>query len=72
MVVVKEPLGSKSLAAIYPQVGMPFYLYGTTQDSEYHIDHTLVVAPNTQFTAGESSFMWIQASCPPSLKSRHT
>jgi hypothetical protein len=32
---------------------MPFYLYGSTQDSEYHIDHTLAAAPNTQFTAGE-------------------
>lgn len=32
---------------------MPFYLYGSTQDSEYHIDHTFVAAPNTQFTGGE-------------------
>jgi hypothetical protein len=32
---------------------MPFYLYGSTQDKEYHIDHTLAAAPNTQFTAGE-------------------
>jgi hypothetical protein len=53
--VVKEPLDSKDLAATYPQVGMPFYLYGYIQDSgsEYHIDHTLAAAPNTQFTAGE-------------------
>jgi hypothetical protein len=53
--VVNEPLDSKDLAATYPQVGMPFYLYGSIQDSdsEYHIDHTLAAAPNTQFTAGE-------------------
>jgi hypothetical protein len=51
--VVQEPLDSKDLAATYPQVRMPFYLYGSTQDSEYHIDHTLAAAPNMQFTAGE-------------------
>lgn len=51
--MVKEPLDSKYLSATYPQVGMPFYLYGSTQDSEYHIDHTLAAAPNAQFTAGE-------------------
>jgi glutamate/tyrosine decarboxylase-like PLP-dependent enzyme len=52
-VVVQKPLDSKYLAATYPKVGMPFYLYGSTQDKEYHIDHTLTAAPNTQFTAGE-------------------
>ena len=52
-VVIKKPLDSKDLAATYPQVGMPFYLYGSSQDSEYHIDHTLVAAPNAQFTGGE-------------------
>jgi hypothetical protein len=54
-VVVKKPLDSKYLDPTYPRVGMPFYLYGSTQDSEYHIDHTLVTAPDTQITGGEVS-----------------
>jgi hypothetical protein len=63
--VVKEPLDSKYLSATYPQVGMPFYLYGSTQDSEYHIDHTLVAAPNAQFTAGEVIVDTGEAVLPP-------
>ena len=55
--MVIKRLDSKDLAPTYPQVGMPFYLYGTPReegpDPEYHIDHTLAAAPNTQFTAGE-------------------
>jgi hypothetical protein len=51
--VVKKPLDSKDLSATYPPVGMPFYLYGSTPNSEYHIDHTYAAAPNAQFTGGE-------------------
>ena len=53
--MIKKPLDSKYLDPTYPRFGMPFYLYGSTQDSEYHIDHTLVAAPNTQLTGGEVS-----------------
>jgi len=64
-VVVKKQLDSKYLAATYPQVGMPFYLYGSTQDTEYHIDHTLAAAPNTQFTAGEVTVHTEVGALPP-------
>ena len=50
-VVVNEPLDSKDLASSYPAVGIPFYLYG--RHNEYHIDHTLVAAPNIQLSGGE-------------------
>ena len=63
-VVVKKPLDSKDLAATYPQVGMPFYLYGSSQGSEYHIDHTLVAAPNAQFTGGEVKINIDQGALP--------
>jgi hypothetical protein len=32
---------------------MPFCLYGSTKDKEYHINHTLTTAPNMQFTTSE-------------------
>jgi hypothetical protein len=63
-VVVKEPLDSKDLAATYPQVGMPFYFYKSTPDTEYHIDHVLAAAPNTQFTAGEVDVLLDEESDP--------
>jgi hypothetical protein len=66
-VVVHKPLDSKDLAVTYPQVGMPFYLYGSTQDKEYHIDHTLAAAPNTQFTAGEVTVTVDQGSLARAL-----
>jgi hypothetical protein len=52
-VVVNFPLDSKDLASSYPPVGMPFYLYGSSQPAEYHIDHTFVAAPNIQLSGGE-------------------
>jgi hypothetical protein len=52
-VVVDSPLDSKSLDSCYPPVGMPFYLYGSSEDEEYHIDHTYVAAPNIQLSGGE-------------------
>jgi hypothetical protein len=48
---------------------MPFYLYGSVQDSdsEYHIDHTLAAAPNTQLTAGEVTISTNGGSVLPSF-----
>ncbi|KAI1630536.1 pyridoxal-dependent decarboxylase domain protein [Biscogniauxia mediterranea] len=51
-IMTKEsrPLNSKWRLKDYPDVFMPFYLYGTAKEA--NIDHILVRAPNTQLSAG--------------------
>ena len=63
-VVVNAPLDSKHLASSYPPVGIPFYLYGSSKDKEYHIDHTLVAAPNIQLSGGEVSIAVSSGTLP--------
>jgi len=65
-VVVTRPLDSKALDTTYPEVGMPFYLYGHS-DSEYHIDHILLAAPNAQFTADKVTIDMNSGSALPTL-----
>lgn len=48
-VVKSRPLNSVYLDPSYPAGFMPFYLYGTS--TEQHIDHMLLRAPNSQFSA---------------------
>lgn len=43
---------------------MPFYLYGSPENQEYHIDHTLVAAPNVQLTGGEVAVTVIGGTLP--------
>lgn len=63
-IVVKSPLNSKDLASSYPPVGMPFYLYGSSEHTEYHIDHTLVTAPNIQLSGGEVTIVVNSGTLP--------
>jgi len=48
-VVKSRPLNSAYLDDNYPRTFTPFYLYGNTQ--EKNIDHMLLRAPNSQFSA---------------------
>jgi hypothetical protein len=58
-VIKDRPLSSRHLDIAYPS-RMPFYLYGTRQET--HIDHVLVQAPNAQLSAGEVTYELIEGS----------
>jgi len=50
-VLKKCSLSKEDFESAYPTNFMPFYLYGTSEQS--HIDHLLVLAPNIQLTASQ-------------------
>ena len=48
--IKNRPLNRSAQDDVYPDGFMPFYLHG--MESEYHIDHILVQAPNITLSAG--------------------